>query len=242
MFCLLCVRRSNVEWTQATFGVFYTTSEYGKPGNFYAVTLFGFFRGSNIFLLIGVKFPYIFFWKVWLLQKIRSLKFIESFCHNLIFVAVTFSGIYSVLCRIRSLVVGVYGVQLLIQLRPILETFITLGETASLKVFSRHLLWKFSSVKYFFISRINFSNDFLKKMWLQKHRIPRNIESFCHILVFITMCVWCSNMKWTESNFGIFYTTWQNGEPEKFQPVTFFGIGNQSIFVAISAPNIFYDF
>ena len=118
------------------------------------------FRGSNLFLLIGVKFPYIFFWKVWLLQKIRSLKINESFCHNLIFVAVTFSGIYSVLCRILSLVVGVYGVQLLIQLRPILETFITLGETASLKVFSRHFLWKFSSVKYFFISRINFSNDF----------------------------------------------------------------------------------
>ena len=186
MFCLLCVRRSNVEWTQATFGVFYTTSEYGEPGNFKAVTLFGFFRGSNIFLLIGVKFPYIFFWKVWLLQKIRSLKFIESFCHNLIFVAVTFSGKYSVLCRIRSLVVGVYGVQLLIQLRPILETFITLGETASLKVFSRHLLWKFSSVKYFFISRINFSNDFLKKnLWLQKHRTSKNFESFCHNLCFV---------------------------------------------------------
>ena len=53
VFCTKCVWRSNVKWTKASFGVFYTTTQFGEPGNLWAVTFFGLFYQS-MFPKIGI--------------------------------------------------------------------------------------------------------------------------------------------------------------------------------------------
>ena len=182
------------------------------------------------------------FLKSLITSKIRILKFIESFCHNLIFVAVTSSEIHCVLCLLLSLVVCVYGVQLLVQLRPILGKYYTIWQNSELESF-----WESPSLEVFisqtfFTIRMNFSIDFLNFFVISKTSDFKNYRLLCHILVF-ALCVYGVRI-WSEPSpiLDFFTLPGKKANLKNFNQSPFLGIGNQSFFIPIGGSNYYYNF
>ena len=143
--------------------------QIGEPGILQAVTFFGLFQENFFFWKIESNIFYDFFKKCCDFKNIGLYKTLGLF--------VKFCLLYCV-C----------GVQLQKEPSPLLKVPTLLRKMANMEAFKNS-----RPLEYFICHFLEYldqttSKIFSKSLWLQKHRAPKTITSFCHILCFV-LCV-----------------------------------------------------